>query len=353
MKILFFTPVNLSYGGGFERWIKSLITFLKKEGHSIHIIDADYPYHSKVSWLNSDERTTIHTKKFHIITRNEFNKIKRLSKDYDILYFNYVNMGHELLFRKLNIKTIVGYHAPIIRNHFIYDNYFNLIASKILRKFKFHHVLNSSDKTFLEKKGFNKVFLIHSGIDTDKFKCKKNNSKRLRVLFTGRHELQKGFDLLIKAIDKLDDISFTFTGRGTLTPLLINLMNKKKNVKYVGYVKNISKYYCKHDVLIVPSRQETFGLIIAEGQSAGLIVISSINNGSNDLIINGKTGFLLKELSVDEIVNKIRFVNDLFKNNKDKINRIRLNARKSVINKFSLKVMNKNLLKMFKYVYSL
>jgi glycosyltransferase involved in cell wall biosynthesis len=80
--------------------------------------------------------------------------------------------------------------------------------------------------------------------------------------------------------------------------------------------------YQKSFLLIVPSKYETWGLVINEAMASGLPVICSRNcSSSRDLIINGKTGYvyhlgdikLLKEIIIDLSENKKKYLNMLKK----------------------------------------
>jgi glycosyltransferase involved in cell wall biosynthesis len=62
------------------------------------------------------------------------------------------------------------------------------------------------------------------------------------------------------------------------------------------------------DVCIVPSYYESFGLVALEAQAAGVPVVASWVGGLKHIIVEGKTGLFLKEITVREIADKILFL---------------------------------------------
>ena len=95
--------------------------------------------------------------------------------------------------------------------------------------------------------------------------------------------------------------------------------NKLSNIKIVGFInqKELRVIYQKSFLLIVPSKYETWGLVINEAMAAGLPVICSRNcSSSRDLIINGKTGYVynlgdikfLKKLIIELSTNKKKYL---------------------------------------------
>lgn len=62
------------------------------------------------------------------------------------------------------------------------------------------------------------------------------------------------------------------------------------------------------DVCLVPSDYESFGLVALEAQAAGVPVVASWVGGLKHIIIEGKTGLFLKEITTREIADKILFL---------------------------------------------
>ncbi len=59
----------------------------------------------------------------------------------------------------------------------------------------------------------------------------------------------------------------------------------------------LASYYRGADVVVVPSRSESFGLVALEAMACGTAVVASKVGGLNSLVTPGKTGFLVEERS--------------------------------------------------------
>jgi len=60
-----------------------------------------------------------------------------------------------------------------------------------------------------------------------------------------------------------------------------------------------------HDVLVLPSLSEGFGLVVLEAMSQGMTVIVSENTGAGDVIQNGVQGFVVPIRSSEAISEKL------------------------------------------------
>jgi glycosyltransferase involved in cell wall biosynthesis len=63
-----------------------------------------------------------------------------------------------------------------------------------------------------------------------------------------------------------------------------------------------------HDVLVLPSLFEGFGLVILEAMSQGLPVITTPHTAGPDIISDGEDGFIISIRSSDAIVEKIELL---------------------------------------------
>lgn len=130
---------------------------------------------------------------------------------------------------------------------------------------------------------------------------------KLRLLFVGRLDRQKGIDVLCSALPKLRDTAFAcIIGAPTLgdfaTPPAAD------NSLMLGWMPgpDIEPYYRSADLLVVPSRWEGFGLVAAEAMRAGLPVIASNVGGLAEVVADGETGLLFTPGDDDALANAIR-----------------------------------------------
>lgn len=120
----------------------------------------------------------------------------------------------------------------------------------------------------------------------------------INVLFVGRFDRQKGFDIFCDAMRRLNRLApgrfcFHLVGDVVLRDHHQDFAFAK-NIHYHGWVaaEEIDFYYRNADFLVVPSRWEGFGLCVLEAFRNGLPVIASRSGALPDLVEHEVTGLL-------------------------------------------------------------
>ena len=134
----------------------------------------------------------------------------------------------------------------------------------------------------------------------------------LTFLGVGILEQRKRFDLLLKSFSIVANINdkLLLAGSGSLQHQLKNLAKKlsiESQVHFLGYVEDIESLMNKSDILVLTSDSEAFGMVLVEGLSSGLQVVSTeCFAGPAEILGNGRYGFLAKVDNLDSIVSSIR-----------------------------------------------
>lgn len=102
-------------------------------------------------------------------------------------------------------------------------------------------------------------------------------SPRLTVGVSGRFDHVKGFDLITELVKKpaARQFNFVVAGDGPLVGQITSLAKRYANITYVGRYQDPRDYLKFCDIVLVPSRQETFGLACLEAKAAGRPVVST------------------------------------------------------------------------------
>lgn len=115
--------------------------------------------------------------------------------------------------------------------------------------------------------------------------------------FLGRIVEQKGVDWLIEALSLLKKSGFAFkahiAGDGREKPLYLAQAAKaglSNDIMWHGWVEDKAAFFQNIDMLVVPSREEPFGLVILEAWQHGVPVIATRTYGSRVLIQNYRNG---------------------------------------------------------------
>jgi len=201
--------------------------------------------------------------------------------------------------------------------HIIRKIIWNIVLKKIEWVFS---PTNITDKFLIENfpNHKNKIKLIRDPIFNynDIFIIKKlrKNKRRNFFLAVGRLTRQKNFSFLIKTVHKYnssnkDKINLFILGEGEekkyLNNLIVNLQ-LNKNVKLLGFKKNIKKYMCEAKALMCSSLWEDPGFIFIEAGICNLPVISNAcPNGPLEIFDKEINGFMFNYNSSKDFEKKI------------------------------------------------
>ena len=167
-----------------------------------------------------------------------------------------------------------------------------------------------------------------------------HRSSKIRCVYVGRVNQQKGFHYLIKAISDLKEDNFIFRIIGAYNDKYEMVNDLPGSCKLIGHIPKNGVYniYENTDVMIFPSLADGFGLVVLEALSFGIPVICSRNAGASDLIVDGFNGFLVDAGDEVAIKNKLNWIDS----NRDKFVLMRNNASISV-GKYNWNNYNQNL----------
>lgn len=131
-------------------------------------------------------------------------------------------------------------------------------------------------------------------IRKEPFTPKKNPNYPLRYLYVGRLVSAKNLALLIRVFNRLG-LPLTIVGAGTDEAMLKGMAGS--NITFQGFVNNdeLGEIYQQHDVFILPSNYEPWGLVVEEALYWGLPVIVSEKVGCGpDMVRAYGSGFFFK-----------------------------------------------------------
>jgi UDP-glucose:(heptosyl)LPS alpha-1,3-glucosyltransferase len=118
----------------------------------------------------------------------------------------------------------------------------------------------------------------------------------------------KGMAAVVDGEKKNSNLKLLVVGKGDEKrfKILARDLGISKRVRFVGVTREVEKYYMAANIFAMPSRFDTFGLVVLEAMAAGLPVIISRSVGARDLVKQGITGFVLSEdPSISEIATSL------------------------------------------------
>jgi glycosyltransferase involved in cell wall biosynthesis len=150
-----------------------------------------------------------------------------------------------------------------------------------------------------------KLVIIAPGADLSMFvqKPPRVSESGFHYLFAGNLTRDKGIDLLISAFAKINVPGKTLTLIGKKQGGLPDTIKRLPNVKWVGYLspESVRDEFHRADILVLPSRLDGFGLVVAEAMATGTPVIVSSAVGAKDLVRTGENGWVFESENVSAL----------------------------------------------------
>jgi glycosyltransferase involved in cell wall biosynthesis len=304
-------------------WVADFYKFSKfKKNNFIFGYTKDKKYLSKnyininISNLNS---------KFSSSTREYCNNIIKKSKkmNFDIIEIHNRPKVFEYLSSKLKSKYILYFHNdPLTMNGSISKNervslLKNLDKIIFVSKWVRNRFFDNIDKKLIHK-----TEIVYPSIG----KIKKFPKKEKKIVFVGKLNESKGYDIYGKAITKiLDEFinwkAYSIGDEDRKRPIIDH-----KNHFELGFFKHkdVLNFLAKSEIAVVPSRwEEPFGRTSLESSSRGCATIISKRGGLPETTDNS---IILKKLNFQELYKQLK---NLIKN-PDKRKLIQINSYKNV-----------------------
>jgi starch synthase len=161
----------------------------------------------------------------------------------------------------------------------------------------------------------NKVHVIPYGVRLGDFGAPGEAVEgEFNVLFAGGAGLRKGVPYLLQAFSDLRHPKKTLRIAGYVRDNLRDVLHRlpKENVEFLGPVSRakMADLMGKSNVLVLPSIEDGFGLVMAEAMNRGCPVIASTNTGANDLYTDGKEEFIVPIRDAKAIQEKMQWMVD-------------------------------------------
>ena len=262
-------------------------------------------------------------------------------------------------------KFVTTFHGTYNFNSKIKKIYNSVMVKSNLiiagSNFIFSHIKNNYSD-YLNIK--NKLLVIFRGINIDYFdpttKTETEEKKLLKswdieenkkiILLPGRLTSWKGQELFIEAVN-LVNIQLGYEafyavilgsdqGRALYKKKLIRLSEQyrmTKQVKFIDQCKDMALAYKVSSIIVSSSIEpEAFGRVAVEAQSMEKIIIASNIGGSNETVIDEKTGYLFESGNPKSLSEKILKVLNL---DDTTLKTVGIEGRKNIVKKFNVEKM--------------
>jgi glycosyltransferase involved in cell wall biosynthesis len=262
-------------------------------------------------------------------------------------------------------KFVTTFHGTYNFNNKIKKFYNSVMVRSDLiiagSNFIFSHIKENYTKYLDAKK---KLLVIFRGINVDYFdpttKLESDEKKLLNewqiekdkkiILLPGRLTEWKGQEVFIEAVN-LVNIELGYEafyavilgsdqGRDLYKKKLIRLSEQYRltnQIKFIDHCKDMALAYKVSDIVVSASIEpEAFGRVAVEAQSMERPIIASNIGGSNETVIDEKTGFLFESNNPKSLSKKILKVLSM---DEASLQSIGKDGRKNIIQKFNVEKM--------------
>jgi glycosyltransferase involved in cell wall biosynthesis len=151
-----------------------------------------------------------------------------------------------------------------------------------------------------------RAFTIPHGVDERLFDIARNDDRPTAdaILFLARIAPKKGLDIVLKALYILRErgVNARLTVAGSGDPryqrritALVKKLDLNRWVEFLGHVDEVARaaLLSSHDVFVLPSRDENFGIAVAEALAAGLPVVITPGVALSEYVAGNASGFVV------------------------------------------------------------
>ena len=336
MKILHIIYSSGIYGA--EKHLLDLLPALKKYDINCDLVFI-CPEHNALSfelYFGELNKRGIRTTLFTVKSKAYFLSTAR--KIYKYLQVNSIHIIHSHLFnadfiavliKKFFFKKLVilstkhGYEENYLvqyglGNRKIRYNLYYFISQQINKRIDHKLTISNAlaDMYLHLKLSKSKMKYIHHGITPKAFNLEKGDwvEGAPKIMIVGRLSEMKGHEYLIKAlpriIEEFPDLQLIVLGEGELKDKLkvqSKSLKVDKHINFVGFASPES-YIPQCQLMVLPSLFEPFGLVYIESFASKIPVVAFNTQAANEIIEDNKTGVLVKEISADQLAEKIIYL---------------------------------------------
>lgn len=244
---------------------------------------------------------------------------------YDIIHCQYGPNGNlGAMLRNLGIrgKLVTTFHG--------YD-----IRLGLSRGAQIYRRLFEEGDCFIAVSRYNYANLVRFGLDREKIVYhpvgidlrqfpyrgpgRTGNDRVLRLITVARLAEEKGLQYGIRAVHRLVRrhprlmVRYDIVGAGPLHDELARLVRTLGLGRVVHLLGSQSQPQVLQslqgsDIFLLPSRAEALGVVLMECQAVGLPVVATASGGTGDVVLEGKSGFLVPPEDADALAEKLEYL---------------------------------------------
>lgn len=177
--------------------------------------------------------------------------------------------------------------------------------------------------------------LTNPEIIRSKFKL----DKAIIIGMVAKFKLDKDYETLVNAalnlLKKYDHLLFVLVGDGQKFEKIQQLVKNEINIKLLGEQQNIESIINVFDICVLSTFSEGISNSIMEYMALGKPVVATDGGGTNEIVVDGETGYLVNPTNPAQMASKIELlINDI-----ELRRSMGQKGKKRILNEFSLSQM--------------
>lgn len=161
-----------------------------------------------------------------------------------------------------------------------------------------------------------RIDVVHNAVPVPPDAARARRSRERRrplVVALARLTPQKGIPYLLRAAAQLPDVDFAIAGDGpdrTSLESQTRRLGIEDRVTFLGFVRDTAALLNEADLVVLPSVLEGLPLAILEAMAAGKAVVATAIGGTDEAVIHGETGLLVRPEDPAQLAEAIRTLVD-------------------------------------------
>jgi glycosyltransferase involved in cell wall biosynthesis len=176
------------------------------------------------------------------------------------------------------------------------------------------HFCRSQIMIYTPPQRWERLHIIHCGVDPAEFTMTRHSGRGSRLLFTGRIAAVKGLPVLFEALAKIKDcwpdVVLSLAGGGPDRALLEQMAARlgiEQHIRFLGYqsAEQVRGLLLETDVFVMSSFAEGVPVVLMEAMATGVPVIATRIAGVAELVEEGVSGYLTPPGDPDMLAQRL------------------------------------------------
>lgn len=311
------------YNGGIENVVSQLTDIWVKSGYNVVLFTEEEPNENDYYINPSVTRVILPKYEYGILDsyRKRCEEFSKSLKEHNVdvmVYHAWINhniLSDELIIKNSGVSLVIHTHGVFcteFSNPYPENANLNITLHKLYSLSDAVVSLNNADVAYWQASGNRAIRTINPIAFSTDIKPSKLGGKNIVMVSRLSQEKQilDGIKIVENVIKKIPDATLTIVGDGDDKYYVDTLNNYiktnklEKNIKLVGFKKNVIPYYQSADVMLITSKFEGFCLSLVESKLCGLPLVT-YDLPNLDTVRESKGMFVVEQEDIETAAEKI------------------------------------------------